>query len=471
MNDLRKYQRECLNACIGCVREGGAATNVCILPQGSGKSHIIGSLANEIDDVLVVTPRVELASQIKKKTGKPCVCTINLAYVRGYCDYSLLIIDECHLLGRSSDGMYKTLMSRSPKCVVIGFTATPFRGDEGHLVPGIFSEILYEIGRKELIEAKYLIARKFIKIDHELLINLRSLNNVSIRKISKATMPQTEACVNDFLSKKGESDKSIIFGCDIAHCKKIKKLIVGSELIHSKISRAVNAETLKKFRSGETKTLINCEMLTMGFDCPDIDNVVLLRPTDSYSLYEQMIGRGDRPFEGKTVNTIYDYTLNSFNFSHKKIKDVRKEDNFYQYCVYCNTLTDYRLKCCEQCGKGLVRSESIKKKCIFCKEYNSSLARYCKFCGNFIKGKIEVLTPYMFSCMVLNNGKYAVRFMISNGYARSFTVSKSIVDIILETCKPMRIRGHIHSEFLNSLTLYYKKNVDKRNSYVILKIE
>ncbi len=476
MTKLRNYQQECVKACLSS--DGG----LCILPQGSGKSHIIAELCAQLyiyGKILIVTPRVELVKQNRKiidatlfkKTvpfiAQPQVCTINLAHTRKFSNYSMIIIDECHLVGRDMDSMYQKLIARSPDVVVYGFTATPYRIDLGHLVPKVFSKILYEVGRSILVGSNFLVKRRYVEVAPEMIINIKSINYVSVKKLSKEVVPQTSNCIKDFLLRKGVNEKSIIFGCDITHCEKIKGLIPTSEVIHSRLPKHQNDKIISEFISGKIKTLINCEMLTLGFDCPDIDNVVILRPTDSYALYAQMIGRGDRPAPFKSKNNIYDYTLNAFNFNEKSCTaSVEKE----KHCIFCHELTDYRLSKCRHCKKGLIKGETPQKKCIYCGELNFNVVTYCKSCGEFIRGSIYLVKPYKFGATLLRNGAYSVRFVVDGDKERIFVMSGELFNKVLKLCAPQRISVATdylgekrYGYFSKKLSLLYKRKGRSKN--------
>lgn len=376
---LRPYQKDALKACIesetgGCV----------ISPTGSGKSHIIAELCHHFNDqdVLVITPRRELMEQNAQKIYSNAQCmTVNKAY-KDLIQSEILIIDECHLV-RQFDGMYHTLMGLSHK--VYGFTATPFRLDCGHLVPNVFKKCLYKIDREELVSSKYLSLRQHQPIPHDRLINVKNNSFQSVRKLSDDSCPHTHRCIDHYLTY-GESDEqALVFVCDIRHAKVTQEYLPHSKIIHGQLPKAQRTQIIKEFKNGTLQYLINCEILTTGFDHPPLQNIVILRPTDSYSLYEQICGRGDRIYEGKKYNKIWDYTINSFCFEGRKTK----EGNYKRYCIYCMEITDYRLRNCQHCHKALVKGEAPTKECAQCGEDNFPCATYCRGCGMFIKANVR----------------------------------------------------------------------------------
>lgn len=371
---LRYYQQACLNA----IKQKEFKRGLCILPTGAGKSHIIAQLKG-----VCVAPRLEIVNQNIEK-GSNCI-TINKAY-RTKIAGTTLIIDEAHLVNEWG-GMYADVMSRFKK--VIGFTATPYRLDSGHLYPSPFDSILYEITREELIKGDFLCDRKRFQIPFSTIINLDSKFFRTLTDTSDAVCPQTEKCLTHFFDRWDGKSKTIIFACDLNHADKIKQIIsYDCEIVSSKLKRIERHRIINDFKDPNgLKIIINCELLTCGFDCPSLRNVVLLRPTQSYSLYEQMCGRGDRMYEGKKFNNIWDYTLNTFNFEGSR-KSAGKI-NYERLCVFCGKTTDYRMKNCKHCDEILIKGEMPNYKCSHCEAVNHPRATYCRKCNQFIKKNVH----------------------------------------------------------------------------------
>lgn len=368
--NLRHYQVKAVNAAL-------AGSGLLILPQGSGKSVIIGELSKLFSDCLIVVPRIKLKEQ-NKRFAKECY-TINTAY-RRHMQADVLIIDEAHLV-KENKGMYQDVISRCK--TVIGLTATPFRLDVGHIVPDIFPRILYEVKRENLVRYGYLATRIYENIHPD---NLLTVKSFITTKMSIQACPQSAKCLYDLLSR--NPGKTIIFCCDILHCEKVHEILGGkSAIVHSKLSKEELQKAYEDFKENKVQFLINCEMLTLGYDEPEIESVCLLRPTDSYTLFEQMIGRGDRKTDNKTTNRIFDYTANSFNFKAKK-----SNSDGMQYCLECGEYVDYRKIKCSSCGKKLIKGEAPRKTCVYCNEKNHTKSTYCVNCGKFIKKTLKCIT-------------------------------------------------------------------------------
>ena len=389
---LRDYQTDCFNAFKNQSIESGK--DLYVLPTGSGKSHIIAAICEELkdEDILVLTPRRELVIQNKEKINNSDIkcMTINLAYRRNI-TAKIVIIDEAHLVSQWG-AMYSQIINCADK--VIGFTATPYRLDTGNLIPTIFDSIIYETDRQTLVNKKYLTPRNHMSIPVKDIINVKNDDFNSLVKLSKQMCPHTYNSLEHFKNNCILDDRTLIFGCDLTHCNLIKsswKTLTGEDapVLSSKVNKKIRNECIDRFKRGEIKTLINCEILTTGFDYPALNNIVILRPTDSYSLYEQILGRGDRIAEGKKESYIFDYTINKFNFEGMS----KGQKQPIRHCMYCLEETDYRAKRCAHCDKVLIKGDSPTKKCDNCKSANYARASYCTECGNFIRRNVK-----MFEC-------------------------------------------------------------------------
>ena len=369
---LRPYQQDCLDKIKNTTFKKG----LCILPTGSGKSHILAQLKG-----LTVAPRRELVKQNNSK-GATCV-TINYAYNKKLAG-NLLIIDEAHLVNQW-EGMYQEVMKNFTQ--VIGFTATPYRLQTGHLIPDTFDTVLYEVERETLIKNQYLSPRHYPMIPKNLLLNVKTEDTASLVKMSQSICPYTDGALKHFLTK-WDNKKAIIYACDLTHAQKCKESLSNylCAVISGKTPTLERDRIITQFKNNQLSFLINCELLTTGFDCPSLENIIILRPTTSYSLYEQICGRGDRICEGKTQNKIYDFTMSAFNF------DVRaKRPNHFRHCIFCYTLTDYRLSKCSHCSKGLIRTETTMKDCTHCGREVFIRASYCPDCGQFLRKNIRLI--------------------------------------------------------------------------------
>jgi superfamily II DNA or RNA helicase len=212
-------------------------------------------------------------------------------------DFEVIIVDEAH--HAAANGYKKILNYFKPKCI-FGFSATPQRGDKVG-IDDVFSEIIYQKDLKWGIENGFLsnITCKRVDIGYDLrgirvgkdynendlseAVNIEKANDAVVEAYNKLAIGQT-----------------VIFCCNIAHCKEIQKRIPNSRIISSEIKKKKEREKiLKDFENKKYACLINCMVLTEGTDLPCIETIIIARPTMNESLHTQMVGRGTRLYEGK----------------------------------------------------------------------------------------------------------------------------------------------------------------------------
>ena len=108
-----------------------------------------------------------------------------------------------------------------------------------------------------------------------------------------------QLALNEALAVAGDRKKWLVFCAGVEHAEDFAELLnqngVPAKAIHSKISDKERDQALKDYKEGKLKALTNNNVLTTGFDCPDIDLIIMLRPTGSPVLWVQMLGRGTRP--------------------------------------------------------------------------------------------------------------------------------------------------------------------------------
>ena len=251
--------------------------------------------------------------------------------------FDLVVVDEAHAISSEGDGMYRTFLADmkviNPHVRVIGLTATPFRLKGGLICKpeNILNEICYEAGLKEMIQQGYLspLISRAGRAEANL-ANLHIRGGEFISDEVAAAMDNealvTSAC-REIVELTRDRKSVLIFTASVDHCKHVAEKIQafsGKEcaIVTGETSPAERAEIIARFK-GEfipadlfgtpkppLKFLTNVNVLTCGFDAPNTDCVVMLRPTNSPGLLIQCAGRGTRlsPDTGK-VNCIAEGTM------------------------------------------------------------------------------------------------------------------------------------------------------------------
>ena len=299
--------------------------------------------------------------------------------------FDLVVVDEAHAISSEGDGMYRTFLADmkiiNPHVRVIGLTATPFRLKGGLICKpeNILNEICYEAGLKEMIQQGYLspLISRAGRAEANL-ANLHIRGGEFISDEVAAAMDNdalvTSAC-REIVELTRDRKSVLIFTASVDHCKHVAEKIQafsGKEcaIVTGDTSPAERAEIIARFK-GEfipadlfgtpkppLKFLTNVNVLTCGFDAPNTDCVVMLRPTNSPGLLIQCAGRGTRlsPETGKSSCLFLDYGGNILRHGPLDMIKVKEPgsgkggDAPAKKCPQCLALIHAGYTACPECG-------------------------------------------------------------------------------------------------------------------------
>jgi len=335
---LRDYQQRTIDQLYAWFEAGGTGNPCLVLPTGSGKSHIVAALCKDAlqnwpeTRVLMLTHVKELIEQNaekmrqhwpgapmgiysasigRKDLGEP-ITFAGIQSVRskarelGHID--LVIIDECHLVNHKDEGGYRKLLAElkaiNPSLRVIGLTATPYRLGHGLITdkPAMFDDLLTPVSIEELIFKGYLSTLRSkvtkAKLDTSGVHKRGGEFIESELQAAVDTDDQNHAVVHEVMALAGERKAWLFFCAGVAHAQHVAEVLrqqgVAAECVTGETPKKERERILTDFKAGRLRALTNANVLTTGFDYPDIDVVVMMRPTMSASLYVQMAGRGMR---------------------------------------------------------------------------------------------------------------------------------------------------------------------------------
>lgn len=366
---LRYYQEDAVRAAIKSIKRG--LNPLLLLPTGAGKSLIIAELTKRLSNkqILVVTPRIKLLQQNAKlikgagilsgKLGTDLgdkhrvLCgTYQTLINRDVVEPEIIIIDEAHLIP-DDDSEYANLLARYPKALIVGLTATPFRGYSCiYEDSGSRWDMAYEIGLLELIEKDYLVPPKAFKTHIELDADTDSNEGLTKRILPTAANKLAELNRN----------KTLVFCRDIEHAEFVAAELTSlgnkAYFIHSKMGVREQDEALRLFDDqSEPVFLTSCNMLTTGVDLPAVDSIILIRKISMGALYIQIIGRGLRVFKGKDYCAVLDYGKNIGRFGQldapnflRDIDKKRGSGNRQKHCDNCDLILPLSANKCSHCG-------------------------------------------------------------------------------------------------------------------------
>lgn len=329
MFQLHDYQRTLVNRARQSYVDGFKSPCI-VAPCGAGKSVIISEIAklttSKGNRVLFLVHRKELIDQIQNtfQMNGVDLSLVQFGMVQTVVRRlekiprpSLIITDENHHgLAKSYRDIYD-YFSDVPR---IGFTATPIRLNGSGL--GDINDILIEE-----VDAEWLIANGFLspykyyapKLINEEYLKLNNLSDFSNSSMDNA-MKENKMIYGDMVKhyqKLADGEQAICYCHSIESSLKAKEEFlengIKAEHIDAKTPRLERDAIIQKFRDREIQILTNVDLIGEGFDVPDCSTVIMLRPTQSLSLYIQQSMRGMRYKPGKT-SIIIDHVANVHRF-------------------------------------------------------------------------------------------------------------------------------------------------------------
>jgi superfamily II DNA or RNA helicase/predicted nucleic acid-binding Zn ribbon protein len=364
---LRPYQVSAVDEIRAAFKE--AKRVVLCLPTGAGKTVVFSEIVRRVLEkgrrVAIITHRRELLSQAGKlnRCDILMVETLNNQIKRGVVDlssYDLLVIDEAHI------GNFRKILEGF-NGFVIGATATPVSKPP---MAQSYGRLINSVGIGELIAQDYLcnpITYAMHPVDTSKIAS--RMGEFTAQGLDDAfNRPKVyEGVVQEFV-KRWRDKKAIVF------CVNIEASIntadsfareVGADrvyCVHSKQPSAERVALVEAFTASANGILVNCGIATTGFDCPDIEVVVVNRATKSVALWLQMVGRGSRPTASKKEFTILDFGENVHRLGFwQEARDWGKAFNGIE----------------QKKGQGV----APVKDCPCCGAVLYASARFCQFCG------------------------------------------------------------------------------------------
>jgi ATP-dependent helicase IRC3 len=337
---LRPYQQEAL-AAIAEAESRGIRRQLVSLPTGTGKTVIFAHLLQQRSKrALVLAHRDELIEQAALK-----ILTVDPAAKVGICKaernelhqqivvasvqtlaresrlskidiagFTTIIVDEAH---HAAADTYRLILDHF-RCfddggpLTVGFTATPERADEKALGE-VFSDIVYRQDLLTMMRAGYLCDLRAIQVSLEADFNkLHSRHGDFIDSEASDMLMAANAPAHAVTAycEHASGRKALLFTptVDFAHCMAdaFNAQGIRAEALSGETPAEERRCMLRRLKSGATRIVANCAVLTEGFDEPSVDCVIVARPTRSKPLYIQMIGRGTRLHPGKDDCLILD---------------------------------------------------------------------------------------------------------------------------------------------------------------------
>lgn len=380
---LRPYQREAVARVIEHFRAADDPA-VVVLPTGSGKSLVIAELARLARGRVLVLAHVrELVEQNhakyqaygleadifsaglgRKESGRQVVFGSVQSVVRNlerFDDgaFTLLVIDECHRVSSEKEASYRRVIDRlrraNPRLKVLGLTATPYRLGQGFIyhrhhhgmVRGdeacFFRDCVFEQPLRLMVRQGYLAEPRRIDAAVERydfsalspssggLFREEGLNRVA------AGNRATPGIIAEVVERARDRQGVMLFAATVAHAEEILGYLPADEaaLVTGATPSSERERLIAAFKAREIKYLVNVAVLTTGFDAPHVDLIAILRPTESVSLYQQIVGRGLRLSPGKADCLILDYAGNPWDLYAPEVGSPKPDGDSEPVQVPC----------------------------------------------------------------------------------------------------------------------------------------
>lgn len=369
---LRPYQQEAVRRVIEHFR-GSDDPAAVVLPTGSGKSLVIAELARLARGRVLVLAHVRelveqnhakylaygLAADIfsaglkRKESARQVVFGSVQSVVRSLESFAapdhprgpftLLVIDECHRVSPAEDASYRrvieALRAANPRLKVLGLTATPYRLGQGFIyhrhhhgmVRGdddcFFRDCVFEQPLRLMVTQGYLaeprrIDAALFRDGEELRYDFSALAPSASGLFREEELNRvvaghraTPGIIAEVIERARDRQGVMLFAASVAHAEEILGYLPAAEaaLVTGETPLAERERLIAAFKARELKYLVNVAVLTTGFDAPHVDLIAILRPTESVSLYQQIVGRGLRLSPGKRDCLILDYAGNPWD--------------------------------------------------------------------------------------------------------------------------------------------------------------
>ncbi|MCK7550975.1 DEAD/DEAH box helicase [Marinobacter goseongensis] len=380
---LRPYQQEAVEATLNHFRQSDESA-VIVLPTGAGKSLVIAELARLARRrILVLTHVKELVEQnhakyqsygltggifaagLKRKESRHQVTFASVQSVSANLDqfrdeYSLVIIDECHRVSGEDTSQYQRIIEllrrQNDSLKVLGLTATPYRLAMGWIYryhyrgfvrseeDKPFQHCIFELPLSYMINRGYLTRPELVnaavaQYDFSALAQDRfgEYTERDVNQLLGKHQRVTRAIIEQVMELAAERKGVMIFAATVDHAREITGYLPEDEtaLVTGATDLKDRDSLIRRFKQRQLKYLVNVSVLTTGFDAPHVDFIAILRPTQSVSLYQQIVGRGLRLDEGKPDCLVIDYAGNPMNLHHPEVGEPKPNPDSEPVQVFC----------------------------------------------------------------------------------------------------------------------------------------
>lgn len=338
---LRDYQQSAM-ASVLAARDRGLTRAMVVMPTGAGKTTLFAAIVHEFASVgrekcLVVAHRLELIEQAARRIAEqaphlkigieggqftaPEDSDVVVAGVQSlgrlgtkrleWFHPGLMILDEAHHAPADTwQNVLKRFGAYDGVCFTLGVTATDHRMDNKPLhgdARSIFEDVVYRYTLRQAISDGWLVDLRGYRVATGVDLSKvrKSYGDYNTSDLARAVnIESRNQTAIHYWEQVAKDRQTIVFCVDVQHARDVASMFratgVRAESVDGTLKFEDRAGIIRRFRKGTTQVLTNVDVATEGFDIPGASCVLMLRPTQSWALYTQMVGRGLRTLSGVT---------------------------------------------------------------------------------------------------------------------------------------------------------------------------
>ena len=347
---LRENQVEPVAICVEFFRTKNMKPSIIVAPTAFCKSIVIAAIAKELNEkLLVLQPSKELleqnynkfvtlggeasiysASMGSKELGDVTYATIgSIIKIAGKfreLGVTKIIIDECDRYPRDKSGQLRRFVDGMKATHVLGLTATPLKlqtnmGDTGpysKLVMltnkskhGMFFKFILHVSQiQDIVELGYWTPLEYQSYDFDTGALVYNSSGAEYTNDSIARSYENQNIGNKIVKKVAELQdrKSILVAVPtIEQATELARKIPSAAVVHGGTPKDERRRIIEEFRNQQIRVIVQVNVLTVGFDYPELDCLITGRPTASISWWYQFVGRGTRIHENKRDCLVVDF--------------------------------------------------------------------------------------------------------------------------------------------------------------------
>lgn len=366
---LRENQVKPVEIGIDFFKKKKANPSIIVAPTAFGKSIVIAKIAESVEDnLLILQPSKELleqnfkkylslgghasiysASFNQKKISQVTYATIGSIASIGNTfkekGFTKMIVDEAHLYPRNVDSMFGRFLNDSCITHVLGLTATPLKLQTNTDLDGnsfsklqmltsrskkgnFYKDIIYVSHVQEMVDLGFWSKLEYEQyvMDYSGLVynsTKADFTEDSLKKVYETN--DTHGKISAKLEQLKDRKSIIVFVPSVAEAKHLSGITPNSCYVSGDLGSKEREFAINGFKKGTIRVVFNVNVLSVGFDHPDLDAIILARPTASFAWYYQALGRGTRIASGKKDCLIVDFSGNVKRFGRVECIDIRKE--------------------------------------------------------------------------------------------------------------------------------------------------